>query len=53
MTDLFLQGDLEPNRSAALLEAARRTNAQGKDSTAAVLRRFTHSIATLPEFNLA
>ena len=50
LVDLFLQGDLEPEVLKALLENTRRPG--GGDSSE-WLRRFTHTVLTLPEFQLA
>ena len=48
--DLFLQGDLDQKTGTALLNTANRTNGA---SPVIALRRFTHSVVTLPEFHLA
>jgi uncharacterized protein (DUF1800 family) len=51
--DLFLQGDIEQGAGNALLVKARIEGSAGGQSPVAVLRRFTHSVVTLAEFNLA
>ena len=53
ITDLFLQGDLGQERHAALVQAAGTADSAQDPSPATVMRRFTHSVITLPEFNLA
>lgn len=51
--DLFLQGDIEQSTGDLLLERARIADSAEEDPSAAVLRRFTHSVVTLAQFNLA
>lgn len=51
--DLFLQGDIEQSTADSLLERARIADPAEKDPSVAVLRRFTHSVVTLAQFNLA
>ena len=53
LVDLFLQDDLGREQRAALLDAAHGVAAPGADREDVTLRRFTHSLATLAEFNLA
>ncbi len=51
--DLFLQGDVEQSTGDLLLAGARTADPAEDDPSAAVLRRFTHSVVTLAQFNLA
>lgn len=51
LLDLFLQGDLESNVRDALPKIARASAGGGEP--AEQVRRFAHSIVTLPEFQLA
>ncbi len=53
LLDLFLQGDLESNVRDALPTIARASAGAGGGDSAEPVRRFTHAIVTLPEFQLA
>jgi uncharacterized protein (DUF1800 family) len=49
LLELFLQGDLDSGVCEAVLKTARPEAGDSNES----LRRFAHSVVTLPEFNLA
>jgi len=51
--DVFLQGNMGQAAFRALLEEAEIAGTAEKDPSTAVLRRFTHAVVTLAEFNLA
>ena len=53
LLELFLQGDLESNVRDALPKIAKVSAGSDGGDLAEPVRRFTHSIVTLPEFQLA
>jgi uncharacterized protein (DUF1800 family) len=53
LLDLFLQSDLAPNVNESILKTAQAASENISDDEDGMLRRFTHAIVTLPEFQLA
>lgn len=53
LLDLFLQSDLAPNVNESILKTLQSSSEIGSDDEKATLRRFTHTVVTLPEFQLA
>ncbi len=53
LLDLFLQGDLESSVRDTLLKIAKEPAGAGGGDLAEPIRRFTHAVVTLPEFQLA
>jgi len=52
LLDLFLQGDIDPKVRDSLLKSTAASASAGGDS-AQQIRRFAHTVLTLPEFQLA
>ncbi|MCP4610773.1 MAG: DUF1800 domain-containing protein [Planctomycetes bacterium] len=53
LLDLFLQSDLAPDVHESILKTLQSPPGIGSDDEEATLRRFTHTVVTLPEFHLA
>ena len=53
LLDLFLQADLEPGASDALMQTLPTPAGPGGGDPSAALRRFAHAVVTVPEFHLA
>jgi len=53
LLDLFLQSDLAPNVHESLLKTLQPPPGTSSNDEETTLRRFTHAIVTLPEFQLA
>jgi len=53
LLDLFLQSDLPPNVRESIFKTVQVTSGSGIDDEEAMLRRFAHTVVTLPEFQLA
>ena len=51
--DLFLQSDLAPNVNDTIFKTVQAPSGFGSDDEDAKLRRFAHTVVTLPEFQLA
>ncbi|MHC4242004.1 MAG: DUF1800 domain-containing protein [Planctomycetota bacterium] len=53
LLDLFLQSDLAPNVNESILKTLQSPSGNGSDDEETMLRRFAHTVVTLPEFQLA
>jgi len=53
LLDLFLQSDLPSDVRESILKTVQVTSGSGIDDEEAMLRRFAHTVVTLPEFQLA
>jgi len=53
LLDLFLQGDLAPNVHDTIMKKVQESSGSDIDDPERILRNFTHSVVTLPEFHLA
>jgi uncharacterized protein (DUF1800 family) len=53
LLDLFLQGDLASDVHESILKTAQAASGNNRDDEDTILRRFAHTVVTLPEFQLA
>jgi hypothetical protein len=53
LLDLFLQNDLASDVHESILKTAQAASGNNRDDEDATLRRFAHTVVTLPEFQLA
>jgi uncharacterized protein (DUF1800 family) len=53
LLDLFLQSDLSPDVYKTVFKTLQSPSGSGIDDPVETLRRFAHSVVTLPEFHLA
>ena len=53
LLDLFLQSDLSPDVHDTVMKMVQSPSGSGIDDPERTLRRFAHSVVTLPEFHLA
>jgi len=53
LLDLFLQGDLEPDVYDRVLKTTQDPAGVGSSDLKGMVRRFAHTVVTLPEFHLA